>query len=246
MKLNSKIVKRQDLLQEEKDLMLSLMQRYYVNVSSEDFNKDLAQKDYVILLYNEQCKAVVFSTFFSFDFVYNKTTNRIAFSGDTIIDPDYWGSLSLPLAFGQLMRLVKKQYPQQDLYWLLISKGIRTYRFLPVFFRRYYPSCNGANAPELKGMMDELASDMFNESYDSQAGIVRAVQGSQFLKKHMTSQNYIERNDPHISFFYEKNPGHGRGDELVCLLKFEDDNLRPYIRKQLDALTQAEKQPVFS
>jgi hypothetical protein len=39
--------------------------------------------------------------------------------------------------------------------------------------------------------------------------------------------------DQHIAFFQLRNPGHRRGDELVCLARFHPDNLKPYIRRQL-------------
>ena len=32
-------------------------------------------------------------------------------------------------------------------------------------------------------------------------------------------------NDPHVAFFLKRNPGHGDGDELVCLTELSDDNL---------------------
>jgi hypothetical protein len=31
--------------------------------------------------------------------------------------------------------------------------------------------------------------------------------------------------DPHIRFFLQRNPGHGHGDELVCLCELSHDNL---------------------
>ena len=29
-------------------------------------------------------------------------------------------------------------FPHHDLFWFLISKGFRTYRFLPVFFKEFF------------------------------------------------------------------------------------------------------------
>ncbi len=33
--------------------------------------------------------------------------------------------------------------------------------------------------------------------------------------------------DPHVGFFARRNPGHERGDELVCLVELSRDNLTP-------------------
>ena len=244
MKLHTDIRLQDSLKIEEKKQMLELMKRHYVNVKEVDFINDLTNKDYVILLYNLADELVGFSTFKSFEFNFQQAPIRIAFSGDTIIDKKYWGTIRLPLAFGQLMNMIKRQNPDQDLYWFLISKGIRTYRFLPVFFDEYYPSCDNHKAKHLKPLMDQLGTMLFNHSYDSEKGLVLASNKSQYLAAEFSSNNHQNRDTPHIDFFYSRNPGYYKGDELACILKYDEANLRPYIRKQLAQLESAVQEPL--
>ena len=99
---------------------------------------DLQAKQWVILLYDDN-RLCGFSTQVVFDFPHEHRLTRILFSGDTIIDKHYWGSLALPVAWGRLMLLLQSSRPDTDLFWLLTSKGYKTYRFLPVFFHEFYP-----------------------------------------------------------------------------------------------------------
>ena len=73
-------------------------------------------------------------------------------------------------------------------------------------------------------MASALARERFNGRYDEQAGVVRFPR-PQRLREHLASIPDARRNDPHVQFFLERNPGHGAGDELVCLTRLSDDNL---------------------
>ena len=55
------------------------------------------------------------------------------------------------------------------------------------------------------------------------------------MKNIEDDRNAISRHtDSHINFFNEKNPGWTKGDELVCLVKYEQANLNPFIAKRLE------------
>ena len=41
--------------------------------------------------------------------------------------------------------------------------------------------------------------------------------------------------DRHVAFFAEKNPGHERGDELICLTELSYENLTAAGRRMWDA-----------
>jgi hypothetical protein len=55
-------------------------------------------------------------------------------------------------------------------------------------------------------------------------GIVR-LEHPQVLKDHLAEVPRGRIADPHVSFFLGRNPGHHRGDELVCLAELTDRNL---------------------
>lgn len=216
--------------------MYTLMQQSYCHVDRLAFDRDLAGKTWVILLEAEENGALRgFSTQQCYDAMQEDQPCRIVFSGDTIIAPSHWGSLKLPLAFGGLMLSLVDQNPSSPLYWFLITKGHRTYRYLPVFFKSFHPHHRIPTPPGLQRFMHELAQARFGEAYDPDRGIVVARESSQCLQPHLAhiEPQRIQR-DPHTRYFLERNPHYAQGNELVCLAEFSRSNLRPYILRELE------------
>src|SRR5690606_3642214 len=102
----------------------------------------------------------------------------------------------------------------QPVYWLLISSGYKSYRFLPVFYREFYPCVDRPTPPEVKALMDELATARFGDEYDPTTGVVRFRQGATPLRAGVAEVSRERLRDPHVRFFVERNPGHAQGDEL--------------------------------
>ena len=80
-------------------------------------------------------------------------------SGDTIVERTWWGSPALARTW---VRAVRQLAPEtsREVYWLLLTSGFRTYRFLPVFFRNFYPRYD-ADSAEDRMLLDELARERF-------------------------------------------------------------------------------------
>ena len=232
MKLESQTVSVTQLRPDSITQMLLLMQAHYEGVSERQFLADLHAKQWAILLYEEN-RLCGFSTQVLFDFPHEGRLNRILFSGDTIIDKQHWGSLALPVAWGRLMLSLQNANPQTELYWLLTSKGYKTYRFLPVFFHKFYPCFSAPTSAFEKTLLEKVASHRFGARYDPVSGVLRAEPGAQRLRDGVAELDNGRLRDPHVAFFQRQNPGHAQGDELVCLARFHSDNLKPYIRRQL-------------
>src|SRR3546814_8887785 len=54
---------------------------------------------------------------------------------------------------------LKADAPALPLYWLLLVKGHRTYRYLRAFYRVFYPALQRETPPETKSLMDHLAAE---------------------------------------------------------------------------------------
>ena len=212
--------------------MQELMHAHYEGVSKIQFRADLANKKWAILLRNHG-KLCGFSTQVLFDHLLDGRPVKILFSGDTIIEKAHWGSMALPIAWGRLMLSLCAAHPETELYWLLTSKGYKTYRFLPVFFQEFHPSCKNQTLPFEKALLESVATRQFGKRFNSSTGTLRAETGAQRLREGIAELDESRLRDPHVAFFQLKNPGHVRGDELVCLARFCRENLRPYILRQL-------------
>ena len=232
MKLSSHIIKTISLGGENIDQMFGLMQAHYDNVSKDEFFRDLSEKDCVILLKDiDGIKG--FSTQMMFEHAVDGKTAKVVFSGDTIIDKSCWGTLALPVAFGKMMLDIKDQYEEQDLYWFLISKGYRTYRFLPTFFKTYYPNISGLEDEFEKQLLSEVAKAKFGSSFNGETSVINASPTSQRVKVGICDITNQRRKNKHVAFYEKRNPGYADGDELACIARFDRNNLTPFILKRI-------------
>lgn len=213
--------------------MFELFRDYYENVDLEAFERDLKAKQRVILLRSNE-EIVGFSTIGTFDFLYRGTNNRIIFSGDTIVRRDFWGDQTLALSWIREIGRIARQVPDRPLYWLLIVKGHRTYRYLPTFGLEFVPHWLGQPNRELSAMRDALARAMFGNCYDEESGILRFPGPRGNLVPECAMPSERERRRPDVDFFLRSNPGYVRGDELVCLCSLSRDNMRPFARRLFD------------
>lgn len=232
MGLESKIVPARDLDQESVNEMFRLMDQHYRNVRYQKFLDDLMSKDIAILLMSNGC-LTGFSTQVLFKHSIDGRKVNVVFSGDTIIERSYWGSLELPLAFGKMMLSIIDREPALSLYWFLTTKGYKTYRFLPVFFLEFCPCFDGPAHPFERRLLASLGRLMFPDRFNEEALILRAEKEGQVLREELAPITEDRRKDRHIAYFEELNPGHREGDELACLARFHRDNLKPFILRQL-------------
>jgi hypothetical protein len=217
----------------EREQMFALLQRYFHGVTRPGFGRDLAEKEWAILLRDRQCGEIMgFSTLMSFESEGAGATVRVLFSGDTIIHPDYWGETVLPRLWAQLVFRLAAEIPGKKTYWFLICSGYKTYRFLPVYFRDFYPSCRHPTPLAVKGLLDVVAMQKFPDEYEPATGIVR-LSASTPLKKGVAEVTPARHRDPHVAFFLGANPEYGTGDELACLTEISPDNLTRAGRRML-------------
>jgi hypothetical protein len=218
-----------------KDSMFVLLHSHFMGVTRETFEADLLEKNWVILLEDEDGALRGFSTLLVYE---DRSLGRpvtIVYSGDTIVSRDWWGSSALPLTWLRAVREIVPLYSHEEAYWLLITSGFRTYRFLPVFFREFYPSVHGG--AQARTIVDRIARARFGPRYDEATGIV-TLQYPQVLVPELVDVPENRAADPHIANFVRLNPGFARGDELVCIARISDDNLTPAGRRMARSLEQ--------
>jgi hypothetical protein len=212
---------RTALTAEQRDEMLGLMDAHFHGVTPAQFHRDLDEKDWV-LRFTRDDQLIGFSTLQVYSALHAGRCVNVIYSGDTVMSPEAWGSPVLARAWIALVRELQSRQTG-PWYWLLISSGFRTYRFLPVFWRDFWPRFDvpAASAPSL---LIDLARGRFGERFDANTGVVR-FEHPQRLRDHLASVPEGKAVDAHVRFFLERNPGHADGDELVCLAELSDDNL---------------------
>ncbi|MBM3253874.1 MAG: hypothetical protein FJZ16_06465 [Candidatus Omnitrophica bacterium] len=230
--LQSIIIPVSNISPQDKIDMLSLMSDYYENVSEEQFLTDLEKKDCVIVIKEEG-----FLYGFSTQVLLRRTIEgqniRILFSGDTVIDKKHRNSFVLPLAWGKMMLSILKDQSDIPLYWLLTTKGYKTYRYLPVFFNDYFPSPTRKLTDFEANILSHVGKELFNGKFDGNHWIIHAKDKDQRLRPGVADITEAKRNKEEIAYFEKMNPNHPSGDELVCLAQFKEQNLKPFILKRL-------------
>jgi hypothetical protein len=216
-------VGRADLVPDERSAMFALIESHFEGVQRDVFDRDLDEKDWVLRIVRDGA-LVGFSTLQVYPTIFAGHRVNVIYSGDTVVAPEAWGTPVLARGWIALVRAIQTTRPDEPWYWLLLSSGFRTYRFLPVFWREFWPRHDAMPDEGTREMISTLARERFNGCYDERAGVVRFPR-PQRLRGHLARIPEGKENDPHVRYFLERNPGHNAGDELVCLTALSDDNL---------------------
>ena len=212
--------------------MFELLSSYFDGVTYSQFEADLAGKNWVILLMRDS-RLVGFSTLLAYETAFQDELLSVIYSGGTVVAPEAWNSPALSRAWIACVRDLRKSYPHGRYYWLLLTSGFRTYRFLPLFWREFYPRFDVQTPSRQRDILDFLANERFGPQYDSRNGVVRFAQPQKLRDQRNLVP--IKGADPHVVFFFKHNPGHISGEELVCLTELTDANLTPAGRRMVEA-----------
>lgn len=225
-RLSARFVSCKELDAETVQTMFELYASNYADVSDHIFRRDLEQKTDVLLLTNADDQLRGFTTLEIYSSNAAGRPVRVLFSGDTIIDPAYWGSPAWALEWIRFAGTVARRH-ETPLYWLLIVKGHRTYRFLPAFATHYIPHHKIPEQPDDRAMLSALAREKFGDHFDSASGVVRFPTPQGRLVDKLADVPVKHRKLGSVAHFLKLNPGYRDGDELVCLCRLALDNLRP-------------------
>lgn len=215
--------------------MFGVFETYYDDVSRTGFDKDLDEKNHVILLVDADTGAVKgFSTLLLFTVTAGGSQHRGVFSGDTVIDKDYWGGGALGRAFTAYLLYQWSRVPSDPLWWFLISKGYKTYLLMANNFPDHFPRHEVETPPDVQQIMDAFATELFPAYYRPDRGVLvfdapmgRVRDGVAPITEEMRASN------PRIAFFDDQNPGHEYGEELVCVAKMSLQMPAKYLLKRM-------------
>ena len=199
----------------DRDAMFALLTRYYDRVERATFDADLAGKQRLIRMFDQDGRLAGFSTIQLIPGEEGRRRTLTVFSGDTVVDRDCWGQKALQRAFSRELVRLKLLHLRTRLYWFLISKGHKTYLLMRNNFTMY-PTRDGPTPPGVQATLDRVARLKFSERYDAARGVIACPEGVA-VKPEVADVPPLEAAAPDVRFFLERNPGWLRGDELCCL-----------------------------
>lgn len=223
-KLTGRVVRRQDVDAVLTERLYELFSRFYIHVDRDAFDRDQAEKDWVLLLSDRSGDVQGFTTLKQYEITVQGRHVRAVFSGNTIIDREFWGEQELVATWCRFMAGLKREAPSLPLYWFLICSGYRTYLYLPLFFHEFFPRHDRETPPFEGALIDALGYMKFPDEYRN--GIVHVRQPRECLRPELAAPRKARLSNPHVQYFFERNPGCFRGDELVCVTEFSLENTR--------------------
>lgn len=228
-RLVGSVVPQSSLTARERAEMYQLFETYFSGTTRAQFETDLAEKELVLLLHAGGAPKIQgFSTLMRMEAPVDGHDVTAFFSGDTIVAREYWGETELSklwsrTVFAEAYR-IRANNPESRVYWFLICSGYKTWRFLPVFFREFYPNPDAPTPEYIQNILDTLGERKFGEEYHKETGVVR-LRSATPLREGVADVTEQKLRDPRVAFFTQKNPGYVQGDELACLTEISLTNL---------------------
>ena len=198
--------------------MHSIFTRFYENADLTTFIKDMSEKKGVMILKNKTTgKIVGFSTYNEVELMHQGKKAIGVFTGDTIVEPEFWGNKTLHTAFAMKMLKAKMLRPTTPMFWLLISKGYKTYLLMANNFQRFYPR-HDHHDHEMEGLMQQYCQKLYPTYYKEEEKILDFGEGYHALKEDVADITpRMRASNSSIRFFEERNPEWRRGTELPCV-----------------------------
>ena len=216
----------------QREEMFALLSRYFDGVTREQFERDLAAKDWVIAIRGD-AELIGFTTLRVATSSFEGEPIIVLYSGDTIVAPEAWGTPALARAWIAGVNGIRSTFPTRRCFWLLLTSGFRTYRFLPVFWREFFPRHDVPTPPTMHRLLNQLAEEGYGSCFDAAAGIVRFPK-PQRLRGPLAVVPEGRVRNPHVAFFLGRNPNHDCGDELACITEICAANLTPAGRRMVE------------
>jgi len=216
----------------ERDRMYSLMEADYLGIDRSSFERDLHEKSEVMILREGGAGLIVgFSTLMVSHLQAGDHPVKVIFSGDTIVKSEYRHTPGLGVELGKYFRFILKRFPETPVFWILTSKGCRTYCLLPLLFREFFPRWDAPTPPLPAEVMDLFGVRKHPGEYDPATRVIHHRGSSQRLRPGVADADERRLRNPHVRFFVQANPDHLKGDDLVCVAEVNEENFsRRFLR----------------
>ena len=216
-----------DLGTDDRDEMFRLYEKYYAATDRGLFERDLSQKNAVVVVRGRQ-GIVGFSSLAVDRQVIDGETVHYLFSGDTVLDSSRWGDPILLRAWFRAAGAAKATIGEGRFFWFSIMMGHRTFRILPNFFHEFVPAIDGKNRSDLERIRNLIAAARYGRFFETGTGLIDFGRSLGHLRQEWARIEEKAGRNRYAAFFLRANPWYFRGVELACLAEFDMANLKRY------------------
>jgi len=231
-KLSCRFFRTEDISIPKMLEMHAVFTQYYHNADLATFINDMNKKSGVFILKDKTAGRIVgFTTWNEVEMDYRGRKAIGVFSGDTVVEKEYWGNKAMHTAFAMKMLSTKLLNPTTHVFWLLISKGYKTYLLMTNNFERFYPRHDQYDG-EMEQLVDQYCNKLYPEYYDSEARILDFGDGYHALKSDVAAITpNMRATNANIRFFDDCNKEWRRGTELPCIGEVSASTLLNFFKK---------------
>jgi len=205
--------------------LLGLMSDHFENIDKPQFFADLDEKHSVILISDPRVERIVgFATLGILSTSLDGEPLAAIFAGDTVVEPAYWGHHAWIRHWSRQAFELAESVAPDPAYFLLLTSTHRSYRFLPGFFRDYWPRPDHTLSPLMRRRRDALVRQKFAREYDAASGVI-SLRRPTPVREHRVDPVADTRDDTEANYFRKLNPGYQRGDFLVCFTEYSWANM---------------------
>jgi hypothetical protein len=221
-----------DLSEKKKQAMYALFEQYYIDVSYQQFLDDLKEKNYILMLYSKKNQVIGFSTI-----LFKKLKNTVGreywalFSGDTVVDKEYWGNKALQKAFYFFILKAKMKALNTPVYWFLQSKGFKTYLLMRKNFKQSYPNIYQDMPHEFASVAQHFYRMKYGDCYIPAKNQIIFPTSKGAAKLEVCEPKGEHLKDPEVQFFLAANPHYAKGVELACVGEITVQDLLGHVQK---------------
>ncbi len=221
------VVAGADLSAGRRAAMFALLSVWFEGYGEEYFNEELTDIDHCVLQEDAQSGELVgFATLNRLETAVDGTAVGLFHTVHCMLDRRYWGSNGLVRAMiAFLLERVRDDGTDRRWYWSYSAVGYRSYRYMPLLFRRHVPHPDQPPGPFDRALRDWLGRECFADYYDAEAGVVDWNWQGYGLTPEARAISDAKLDSPAVAEFRRLNPRWAESVELLCLARLDDGNL---------------------
>ncbi len=216
-KISSKIRQTSSLSSQEIEQIWTTYSIHH-NVTYQEFlDRTVNQFEYIAIYQNSQNSVVGFTGIRVSEIeLENGKHASLIYFGQTFIEQKYRGKHLLSFSVLQILLKRKLANPFKQSYMWFDAICYKPFMLASKYSGEFYPNMNMETPKHIKDLTDAIGYTHYPTQYNRERGTV--VKSQNRIKDEALRIGQNDLRNKYIRFFAEKNPGHAKGDGLICII----------------------------
>ncbi len=205
-------------------------------VDRDEFMKRFMSFDRIVFFREYRTKRIVGGTGFrmrEYTLSNGKRVNTIYIAQSYII-PEYRGRRLLSISYTRVVMDCKLRKPFQEIWFWMDAISYKPYLILGNHVLEHYPSPGWPTPKWICELRDRIGEFYYPGMYDRATGVVRKP--SRRLKHSVGRIEAEDRKNAFIKFYEQSNPGHVKGEGLLCVFPGNMKNVINFLKLNINKI----------